>query len=227
MSTRLRSSTRASTAASDFLADQGGDTKTKQESRSRAKLPQAPRGNELLRLRNIMFLALISAWTVTGVVLYCAYNDILKLYPKSITKPDALKGFNARFEYSVRYQILLAVWLLFNVCTVIFVRFSKRALNPLVPSTEVAAQCQKNILNNSIEQVFISVLLQFAFASFAEPSLVMKMIPAVNFLVFFGRIAYFLGYPMYRTFGITLTAFPSILMAGYNLYKFGSFLDLY
>lgn len=227
MSTRLRSSTRASTAASDFLADQGGETKTKQESKSRAKLPQAPKGNELLRIRKFMILAFIASYSLIGAVLYFSLNDTLRLYPKSITKPDALKGFNARFEYSVRYQTLQVSWLVFMVFSVIFVRFTKRALNPLVPGTEAVAQGQKNILTNSIEQTLISVLLQFAFASFAEPSLVMKIIPAVNFLALFGRIAFFFGYPMYRTFGMNLTITPNLMLAVYNMYKFGSFLDFY
>lgn len=127
----------------------------------------------------------------------------------------------------MRYQTLLYLWLVFNVNAVIYVRLSRKAINPLVDSTEKHAQMIKNILTNSFEQIITSSFLQLAFASFADPVLVMKIIPAVNVVQFIGRIAFFFGYPYYRTFGVSLTMSPNLLMLCYNLYRFGAYLNFY
>lgn len=78
-----------------------------------------------------------------------------------------------------------------------------------------------------MEQVFLSAMLQLAFASFAEPALIKNLIPAVNVVQFVGRIAFFFGYPYYRTLGYVLTSFPNTLLLGYNVFKFGSYLGFY
>lgn len=227
MSARLRSSTRASTVASESLADQIDTKATKGESRSRTSATaRAPKANELARLAKIATFALLFSWLIIGGVVYFALNDTMKLYPNTI-KLDALRGFNSRAEYSLRYQTLLYLWLVFNVHAVMYTRLTKKALNPLVDSTEKHAQMQKNILANSFEQIVTSSFLQLAFASFADATLVMKLIPAVNVVQFLGRIAFFVGYPMYRTLGFSLTMTPNLLMLGYNLYRFGAYLNLY
>lgn len=225
-SSRLRSSTRASTAASDLLAEQGGDTKTR-ESRTKNNTSAKPlRANEMAKLIKVATSALLFSWLIMGTIIYYCLNDTLKLYPKTI-KLDSLKGFNSRAEFSLRHQTLLYLWLVFNVQAVIYVRLTRRAINPLVDSTEKLAHQSKNILTNSFEQILLSSFLQLTFVSFADPSLVMKLIPAVNLVQFFGRIAFFFGYPLYRTFGVSLTMTPNLLMMGYNLYSFGSYLGYY
>lgn len=153
-------------------------------------------------------------------------NDTIRLYPNSI-RVESLKGFNSRAEYALRYQTLLFAWLVFNWNSVVYVRLTKKALNPLIDSTEKHVQSQKNILANSFEQIVLSVFLQLAFASFADPAFVMKIIPAINIAQFIGRIAFFLGYPWYRTFGVTMTMLPNLFLVSYNLFKLGSYLSLY
>lgn len=227
MATRLRSSTRASTAASDSLADQIETKAGRGERGTRGTTgTKAPRGNELLRLRRIaLTVYLLSTLTVIGAI-YFAVHDVLRLYPKTITV-DTLRGFNARAEFSLRYQTLLYLWLIFNIHSVIYVRLTKKALNPLVETTEKHAQAQKNILTNSFEQIMISSFVQLAFCSFADAKLCMQIIPAMNVIQFVGRIAFFLGYPLYRTLGMTLTMLPNMIMLGYNLYNFGAYLNFY
>ena len=118
-------------------------------------------------------------------------------------------------------------WLVFNIQAVIYARITKKAFNPLVDSTEKHVQQYKNILTNSFEQIVISSFLQLAFVSFADHSYTWKLIPAINIVQFVGRIAFFLGYPYYRTFGMSLTTTPNIVLAIYNMYKLGAYLSLY
>ena len=119
------------------------------------------------------------------------------------------------------------MWLVFNIHAVIYVRITRKALNPLVDSTEKHAQSMKNILTNSLEQVLISSFLQLIFASFADSTLCLQLIPLVNVVQFMGRIAFFFGYPLFRTLGVSLTLLPNTLMVGYNVYKFAAYLNLY
>lgn len=224
MSSRLRSSTRASTVASESLAET--ETKVRGETTRKTTAVRSPKGNELARLKRIALAAFLLSLTIIVGVIYFSVHEVIRLAPSSI-RAETLKGFSARAEYALRYQTLLFGWLVFNVYAVIFTRLRRGALNPLVDSTEKHAQQMKNILTNSMEQIFLSSMLQLAFASFAEPTLFKNLVPAVNIVQFFGRIAFFFGYPYYRTLGYTLTSVPNTLMLGYNLYKFGSYLGLY
>lgn len=178
------------------------------------------------KLYKIAVLAMLASWLFMGAVFYLCVNDSLKLYPKTVTE-ESLQSFTSRAEYSLRYQTLLYLWLVFNVQHVIYVRLTKKAINPLVDNTEKFALEAKNILTNSFEQTLISSFVQLIFCSFAGPSTVMKFIPVVNMVQFLGRITFFLGYPNYRSFGVSLTMWPSMLMLIFNAYHFGSFLGLY
>lgn len=171
-------------------------------------------------------MALFTSIVFMGGVFYLAFMDIIKFYPNSI-KMESLRGFNSRGEFALRYQTLLYGWLVFNVYSVMFVRVTKTALNPLVESTEKHTHSIKNILANSFEQIVISSFLQFGFVSFADPALTMKLIPVINMTQLLGRIFFFLGYPLYRTFGFSLTMMPNTALFCYNFFKFGAYLGLY
>lgn len=228
MGTRLRSSTRASTAAStaasESLAETAFEVKAKSERKPTSARPM--RSAEYARLTRIAMIAYLTSLTVIASTIYLLLTDKVRLYPDSI-KLESLKGFSSRAEYALRYQTLLFSWLIFNTFSVIYVRVTKRAFNPLVDSTEKHAQMQKNILTNSFEGILVSSFSQLIFVSFAEHAYTLKLIPAVNILQFVGRIAFFFGYPLYRTFGVSLTLTPNLLLTGYNMFKLGSYLGLY
>lgn len=225
MGTRLRSSTRASTAASESLAETLTEIKTKGDTRKPTSA-RPPRGSEMAKLVRIAQFAFFLSLVFLAGFYYLVMNDLVKLYPNSI-KLESLKGFSSRAEFALRYQTLLFVWLIFNIHSVIYTRLTTKALNPLIESTEKLAQKQKNILTNSFEQILVSSLLQLIFVSFAEHIYTLKLIPAINIVQFIGRIAFLLGYPWYRTFGFTLTLLPNTLLAGYNLYKLGVYMNFY
>lgn len=154
------------------------------------------------------------------------YHNVVMLYPRGLTE-DKLTGFASKAEYALRYQTLLMFWLIFNVISTMYGRAATRAVNPLVERTECRVQMFKNILTNSFEQIFISVISQLTFVSFAENTVVFKYIPLVNVLQFIGRITFFAGYPDKRSFGFVCTMIPNVIMLSYNLYKFGSFVGFY
>lgn len=224
MSSRLRSSTRASTVASESLAETMAETKTRGDTR-KSTAPRPIKGSELARIIRIAFYVFVLATGLIGGLIYYISQDKIQLHPKNLTA-EQLKSFGARVEYALRYQTLLFAWLTFNIFAVIYGRLTKKALNPL-ETTEKHVQSLKNILTNSFEQVVLSAFLQLIFVSFAPHNLVLKFIPAVNIVMFVGRVAFFLGYPLYRTFGFTLSLHTNTILAGYNLYQLGAYAGLY
>lgn len=178
-------------------------------------------GEQNKRQMKIAVLLSILGALLAICLAFLIYKDIISLHPKSM-KPEALKSFVSKLEYTVRYQALLACWLLFAVFATMFGRAKNKALNPLELGTEGSIQSYKNILQNSLEQIVIAVLGQFAFISYAEPSTVLKFIPLINILLLIGRIAFFVGYPLKRGVGMGITTFINTALIIYVIYRLGS-----
>lgn len=79
---------------------------------------------------------------------------------------------------------------------------------------------QKNILQNTLEQVVLSLVTQISLIAFLTAEQVLKVIPFMNLLWIFGRIFFILGYPNYRSFGFSITFFPTAAAALFTVYKF-------
>lgn len=181
---------------------------------------------ELRKIRQNGAILAASSIVFMGILTLLVHYDGVKLYPSTMTE-EILKGFAARVEYALRYQTLLAFYLLFNIMATIFGRLTRGALNPLDEKTETRVQREKNILTNSFESIVLSVFSQLIFVSFAAPGCILKCIPLINVLHFVGRIAFHIGYPLKRSFGYSATIIPTTVLNFYNLYKFVSFLGLY
>jgi len=102
---------------------------------------------------------------------------------------------------------------------VIVQRNKTGALNPL-GEREIFLRKQANILQNSFEQFILSAFALFILVAFINEEWTLRTIPCVNFLLFFGRVTFFLGYPTYRTFGLFLGFIPTAAMFGVATYKF-------
>lgn len=172
-----------------------------------------------------LVLAVSSLIFMTGFYLLVFY-DVIQLYPKGWNE-DLIKGFALKAEYTLRYQTLLMFWLLFSIFATIYGRIASKAINPLEERTEGRVAMFKSTLTNSFEQIFLSVVTQLIFVSFADSVMVLKYIPLVNVVQFIGRIAFFAGYPMKRSFGFLCTVLPTIVLNFYNVFKLGSFVGLY
>ncbi|KAG9508692.1 Vesicular acetylcholine transporter [Fragariocoptes setiger] len=213
---RLRSSVRTSTSTPSYYTS---DNKMERSSKTAGQ--RSSKEAELKKIYKVATIGFVASMVFLWGILYLVHNDFVQFHPKSL-KVEALKGFASKIEYAVRYQVLLMVWLFFNVHYVIYSRVTSGAINPIDSSTEARAQLSKNILTNSIEQIFIAICNQLAFVSFADPTTILKFIPIFNILLLIGRITFFAGYPKYRTFGMTITLQINTIMTVYNLYRFGS-----
>lgn len=169
-------------------------------------------------------ILVISSHVIQLVSFLLVCFEVIRLYPSKKVDESTLQTMQSRVEFAFRYQILLVLWLLINIFATIFARVKSAALNPLERDTEAEMAGPKNILTNSFEQVILSFLGQLVFIAYADPIHVLKYIPLINVLMFFGRIAFLLGYPMKRGLGFFAGFTPSIIMIIFGTYKFLGFL---
>lgn len=111
------------------------------------------------------------------------------------------------------------VWLLF--CT--FYVISKRVGTPAeVPTSghEHLTQSAKNIFLNSLEQFIMFFVSQLILVSYLTSKQVLNLIPTLNLLFIVGRITFWLGYPMNRSFGMTLNFAPLFVTMSYIGYRY-------
>lgn len=79
---------------------------------------------------------------------------------------------------------------------------------------------QSNILQNTFEQFILSAFAQFILISFLDEVWTLRTIPWINFLLLIGRITFYIGYPMYRAFGMFCGFIPTMGMICVAVYKF-------
>lgn len=173
--------------------------------------------------RNIA-LGFLASFTFIGLLSWIILSGTVNL--AGSVNADKLNGYGLKAEFTFRYLILGAAFLVFNVQAVISKRVGTAALDPL-NGREDLTLANRNILQNSLEQFVITVVSQLSLISYLPGVQVVRVIPLLNFLFFFGRIAFFVGYPRYRTFGFITTWVPTIAANSYSLYKFGSHLGIY
>ena len=173
-----------------------------------------------LMLRNnvkvAFFFAFAAASLVTAVAVHLVLTgQFLVLPPNPLFTPQS---FASKLEFTARYWILGGIWILFSMCHVMLKRMFS-GFDPLSGSETLIAK-SNNILRNSIEQLFLSIIVQVSAITYFSGEEVLRCIPIVNAMYFVGRIAFWFGYPKYRTFGFCLTIFPTTLLCMYSVYKF-------
>ena len=66
----------------------------------------------------------------------------------------------------------------------------------------------------------MSVISQVTLLAYLTPQQTVTLIPLINGWHVVGRIAFWLGYPDYRTFGVTSTLAPTLISAVICMYRF-------
>ena len=141
------------------------------------------------------------------------------------TKASQLTTYYQRLEFAIKYQAPAVGWLLFCCFYVIHKRVPTKAINPLAGFENVTFEANK-ILANSFEQFSLMFLSEIVSLSFVSEQTILKLIPFMSFLFLFGRITFFIGYPLYRGFGFNLSFAPTALLIFYNIFSFFRFVFL-
>ena len=164
----------------------------------------------------------LSGLAVVCTASYLAFNDRLSiLQPKDRqTVLQSLSTFSGKLEFTSKYWVLPAAWLLFNLHIVMNNRLGAKATNPLVAGNDHKIQRAKNILSNTIEQTLLAILLQTASLHYLSPVQVMNLAPLFNAFFLVGRIAFWIGYPKRRSLGFSMNIGSSMIMTLFTIYHF-------
>lgn len=160
-----------------------------------------------------LFLAIFTYLVVYDKIDFSQWNK---------TSAKDLSDYSSRLRYVIIHLTPGISWVIFSSYLVITKRMTTPAINPLLDFEDVVT-AEKNNLTNSIEQFLMSAVSQLILVIHLKSSVVLKAIPALNLLFIIGRIAFWLGYPNYRTFGICVSSLPVVAIAAINLYEFALF----
>ncbi|XP_054153705.1 uncharacterized protein LOC128952346 [Oppia nitens] len=169
-----------------------------------------PKGAGALMAVGMAFLAIVA---------FGLYSGRLNINQFQGTRADTLKQIAPRLQFVLRNLTPGLLFLLFSIIYVGIQRGAKGAENPAAGRDHLI-QLPKNILQNTIEQLLLSVFAQLILVTYLNPGQVLNVIPVMNGLFFVGRVLFFIGYPNYRGLGFQLSAFPSMAAIGYVGYRY-------
>lgn len=160
-------------------------------------------------------MAIFTAFAVLvlGILLLAAYSGKVNLKPKSV-KLDTVEE---RLTFTLRFITIQLAWIIFSIYWVIMKRIGTPALDPS-NGYEHLVQNAKNILTNTIEHGLVFMISQLVLAIDLSPEMCGRMIPTLNMVYLFGRIAYLIGYPANRTFGFVIIDSIIIICVSCNVY---------
>lgn len=122
--------------------------------------------------------------------------------------------FGDKLTYYIRICVFpCSVVLYLTIMAVAVKRGSSRVVNPLA-GKEHKLMMQKNILANTLEQTLAFLMITLVLTTYLE-SAEMRIIPAYSALWVVGRFFFWLGYPSYRSFGMSFTLIPIPFFLGY------------
>lgn len=169
-------------------------------------------------LKAIAFVAMIGSSVLIMYTLKLGHEGRLRVLGGKGIPGDGGKTYGTKLEFTVRYWLLPLIWFKLNIYLVILKRVPSRAVNPL-DGHEHIVEGVKNILTNTLEQMVASLVMQSILISFLTPDEVVNFIPLINLLFFLGRITFWLGYPLLRTFGFMTTSLPTSVGLGVCVYR--------
>lgn len=169
-------------------------------------------------LKAIAFVAMIGSSALIMYTMKLASEGKLRILAGKGIPKDGAKTYATKLEFTVKYWLLPLIWFKLNIYLVILKRVPSKAVNPL-DGHERIVEGVKNILTNTVEQMIASLVMQSILISFLTPDEVVNFVPLINVLFFVGRITFWLGYPLFRTFGFMTTSIPTSIGLGVCVYR--------
>lgn len=143
---------------------------------------------------------------------------IIALYHFFPFKLPPMPGIIERFIFTVRCELFSLVMLFLGVCTVGNIRFLSDAIDGSRNNKNV--EIHLRYLQNTLEQFILLLIGHLVLCTYLSEHQ-MKLIPILVILFVIGRIAFWFGYlksPTGRAFGFGTTAYPTVIVLGYDLF---------
>ena len=128
-----------------------------------------------------------------------------------------------KLVYTLKWQSLSVMMLLFGIERVGNVRFSTTAIDPMRGNSENLLFVEARYLQNTLEQLVVSLTGQLILSLYVSAAFLPRVIPTLVVLFVTGRILFYVGYkmdPMKRGVGFSMTVIPSVIVHVYCLFCF-------
>ena len=138
-------------------------------------------------------------------------------------KDTDFPSYGDKLRYTLRWQSLSMMPLIYCFKTVADSRYSSTAINPIQGKSEHLLTLQSKIMQNTLEQLVLSLPGQWILATYLTASAMPRVIPSLVIIFVLGRILFIIGYnkhPMKRSYGMSMTAAPTLATHVYCLFCF-------
>ena len=154
---------------------------------------------------------------VTPLIMVLAFFN---QFPWTVLVDDNIKylSFEKRFIFTLQLSFIDCLPLFIAIFAVINRRISSIAVNPMDPRGHPLVEQRQRILQNTLEQLIIKFILSLALCTVLKSNELI-VLPVFTILFIFGRLTFALGYPNYRSFGITMNIISSACVIGLISYR--------
>ena len=119
-------------------------------------------------------------------------------------------SLRARLAFTLQWSFVDLLPLLVGIFAVFNRRRQTWAINPVDPRGDEFIRSLKGILENTLEQFLVKFVLSLILCTVLR-SRELILLPTFTFLYLLGRLTFALGYPLHRSFGMTMN-FVSVLL---------------
>ena len=148
---------------------------------------------------------IISSMIITTLVLSMAFFDKL---PWTVAIDLSLEN---RLIFTLQLLFIDLFPLLMAIFGVINIRASSIAINPMDPRGHALVEQRQRILQNTLEQSIIKLILSLALCTVLRSNELI-VLPVFTLLFVIGRAAFALGYPNYRAYGFAMNLVSTVLV---------------
>lgn len=129
--------------------------------------------------------------------------------PLAKTTETELPSTGDKYAFACKWFSLQVAWML-----IANINVGKQRIKVALPASghDHLIEKEKNILQNSLEQSFMSIVAQLTLIASLSSAATIKLVPLINVLWLIGRIAFVYGYPDKRLFGFFLSFYPTLGM---------------
>ena len=122
--------------------------------------------------------------------------------------------------FTIRCQSFSAMTFLFGIARIASMRFVTIAMDPVSGKGDQLISIDARYLQNTLEQLVLSVLGQLILSTYLTTGVLTRVIPSLVALFVIGRVLFYVGYtesPVKRAAGFGMTIYPSIVVHVYCL----------
>ena len=158
----------------------------------------------------------------TGIILMLLTFTV-GMYALPVGKVADFPSDLEKLVYTIKWQSISIMMLLFGVQRVAGIRRTTTALDPLHGKSEDLLLVEARYLQNTVEQLLLNLTGQVVLSLYVSAAVLTRIIPTLVALFVTGRVLFYIGYkldPLKRGLGFAMTYIPSVLVHMYCLFSF-------